>query len=306
MLKLDIVLDEMLQLGIWNRNARIRYPPALTGPRCGEPEPPPFSPTKQKLPFPTKQGAPPPEAALSLHQPSSPAQQQLPRKQRPPSLTTSIKQRELLRKSYTCLPQSNSPAQRDELHPAEAASSLLQSSNPAQQQLPRKELLAFLNRTVSPAKRELPQRQPPLSFNRAAPRNGSSPRNSFLHSSIEQTRAAGRAPPEAASSLLQPSSPAQRELPHQKCSFLPSSIEQTRAAAGPPEAASTLLQLSSPAQQELPQKDRIHAFLNPTAPRSGSLPKAATSLPPSSSPAQQELPHQKHPSLVVDRWVVPA
>ena len=53
-------------------------------------------------------------------------------------------------------------------------------------------------------------------------------------------------------SLLQLSSPAQRQLPPK--SLLPPSIEQPRAAAAPPETGSSLPQSGSPAQRELPPK----------------------------------------------------
>ena len=105
--------------------------------------------------------------------------------------------------------------------------------------------------------------QPPPSPDRAAPRSGSSPRSSpLLHPPIKQPRAAA-APPEAASSVPQLSSPAQRELPQKeptpslnraaprsgsspRSSLLRPSIKQPRAAAASPERASPVPQSSSP------------------------------------------------------------
>ena len=174
--------------------------------------------------------------------------------------------------------------------PPEAASSLSQSSSPAQ--------------------RELPQKQPPPSLNRAAPRSGSSPRSSLLPLSIEQPRAAG-APPEAASSLRLWSSPAQRELPQKQPP--PSLYGAAPRSGSSPKSSlfSPSIDLSSsPAQRELPQMKPPSPSLNgAAAPRSGSSPRsslfspsieqpraagappeAASSLPLWSSPAQRELP----------------
>ena len=72
-----------------------------------------------------------------------------------------------------------------------------------------------LHQPSSPAQREISQKQPPPPFHRAASRSGSSLRNSLLRPSIEQPRAAGD-PPEAASSALPSSSPAQQELPQKE------------------------------------------------------------------------------------------
>ena len=130
--------------------------------------------------------------------------------------------------------------------PPDAASSLPQSSSPAQ--------------------RELLQKQPRLSLYRAAPRSGSSlrksllpaaprsgnfPRKSLLPPSIKQPRAArappkqhppsfNRAAPRSGSSLRKSHLPPLIEQPHAAASgssprirLLPPSIEQPRAAAAP-------------------------------------------------------------------------
>ena len=110
-----------------------------------------------------------------------------------------------------------------------------------------------LPQSSSPAQRERPQNhQPPPSLNRAAPRRGSFPRiMSLLPPSIEHQPRAERAPPESSdySSLPQSGSPAQREsgVPRNTIFFQP--IEQPRAAGAPPESASSLPQWSCPAQR---------------------------------------------------------
>ena len=165
-------------------------------------------------------------------------------------------------------PSTEQPRRAAGARPPEAsASSLSQSSS-------------------SPAQRELPQKQPLLSVHGAArpPRSGSSPRSiSLLPLSIEQQPCAAGAPPEAASSLSQSSSPAQRELP--------------------PEAASSLRLLSSSAHRELPQKELPPSLyqLYGAAPHSGSSPRSSL-LPLWSSPAQRELP-QKQPLLSLYRLI---
>ena len=234
----------------------------------------------------------PPETASSLHQSSSPAQRELPQKQPPLSINTAAPaQREL--------PQKQPPLSINTAAPRSGSSPRDSLLSPSIQQ-PRAagappETGSFLHQSSSPAQRELPQRQPPLSINPAAPRSGSSPRNSLLSPSIQQPRAAG-APPETASSLHQSSSPAQRELPQKQApssinqaaprsgssprnELLSPSIQQPRAAGAPPETASSLHQSSSPTQREQPQK-RAPPSINPAAPRSGSSPRNSL-LPPS-------------------------
>ena len=134
--------------------------------------------------------------------------------------------------------------------------------------------------------------QPPPSPDRAAPRSGSSPRSSpLLHPPIKQPRAAA-APPEAASSVPQLSSPAQRELPQKeptpslnraaprsgsspRSSLFRPSIKQPRAAGAPPERAYSVPQSGSPAQRQLPQKQPPTPSPNQAAPRSGSSPRSS-------------------------------
>ena len=187
-------------------------PRSGSSPRTQKQRPCSLSPIEQ----PRATGAPP-EAATSLRPRSSPAaQRELPQKHQPPP---SLNRAAALRSGSSPRSSLISPSikqPRAAGAPPEAATSLRPWSSPA-------------------AQRELPQKhQPPPSLNRAAAlRSGSSPRSSLLPLSIEQPRAAG-APPR--SSLFSPS------------------MEQLRAEGAPPEAASSLSQSSSPAQRELPQK----------------------------------------------------
>ena len=123
--------------------------------------------------------APPKAASSLLLLSSSPAQRELPPKQP-------------LHFSYPAAPRSGSSPQsslcispieqpRAAGAPPEAASAFLQSSSPAQRELPPKQPLHF----------SYP----------AAPRSGSSPKSSLFLTPSEQPRAAG-APPKAASSCL--------------------------------------------------------------------------------------------------------
>ena len=96
-----------------------------------------------------------------------------------------------------------------------------------QRELPKNEPPPSLCRAAPRSARELPQKELRSSLLRAAPRSGSSRQKGLLRPSIEQPRAAG-APPERASSLLLPSSHAQRELP--KSSLLPPSLYRTPLA----------------------------------------------------------------------------
>ena len=95
-----------------------------------------------------------------------------------------------------------------------------------------------LPQSSSPAQRERPQNhQPPPSLNRAAPRRGSFPRiMSLLPPSIEHQPRAERAPPESSdySSLPQSGSPAQREsgVPRNTIFFQP--IEQAPRSGSSP------------------------------------------------------------------------
>ena len=116
-----------------------------------------------------------------------------------------------------------------------------------------------------------------ISLNRAAPRSGSSPRNSPLSPSIKQPRAGG-ALPKTASSPLQSCSPAQRELCQK---HLPLSLNRAAPRSGSSLRNSLLPppQSSSPAQREPPQK-QTPPSLNRAAQRSGSPPRNSL-LPPS-------------------------
>ena len=282
----------------------------------------------------------PPEATSSVPQSSSPAQRQLPQKQPPPSLNQaaprsgSFPRKSLLRPSIKQppTPYLNQAAPRSGSSPRKSLPrpSIKQPSAAAAPP----EAASSVPQLSSPAQRELPQKEPTPSLNRAAPRSGGSPRSSpLLHPPIKQPRAAA-APPEAASSVPQSSSPAQRELPQKepppslnqaapysvpqssspaqqeipqkeptpspnqaaprsgsspRSSLLRPSIKQPRAAGAPPERAYSVPQSSSPAQRQLPQKQPSPS-LNQAAPRSGSSPEAVPySVPQSSSPAQRQL-----------------
>ena len=138
--------------------------------------------------------AAPPERASSLPLLSSPTQRELthiesflprsgssvPQKELPPSLIESF------------LPRSGSSPRNSLLPP-----SIIQ---PRAAAAPPERAYSSLNQSISPAQRQLHQKQPPPSFNRSAPRSGSSARKIFLPPPIEQPRAAG-APPERASSI---------------------------------------------------------------------------------------------------------
>ena len=101
----------------------------------------------------------------------------------------------------------------------------------------------------------IPQKQPPPSLNQAAPRSGSFPRSSPLHPSIKQPRAAGA--PQKQPPTPSPNQAAPRSGSSSRSSLLRPSIKQPRAAAAPPEAASSVPQSSSPAQRQLPQKEPV-------------------------------------------------
>ena len=145
----------------------------------------------------------PPKAASSLSLSSSPAQREL-----PPNaaglLPLSIEQ------PRAAISLSSSPAQR-ELPPKQPPPSLNRTA-PRSGSSPQSSLLPLASLSSSPAQRKLPPKQSPPALYRAAPRSGSSPQSSLLPLSVEQPRAGG-APPNAASSLPQSGSPAQRELP---------------------------------------------------------------------------------------------
>ena len=146
--------------------------------------------------------------------------------------------------------------------PLKAASSLLESGSPAQRELPQSSLLPLSNeqpraagappksasslpQSGSPAQRELPPKQPPPSFNWAAPRSGrSSPQiTSLLFLSIEQPRAA-RAPLKQPPSSLYRAAPRSGSSP--QSSLLPLSIGQPRAAGAPPKQPPSSLYRAAP------------------------------------------------------------
>ena len=173
--------------GISLRNRLL--PPSINpaAPRSGS------SPKNKLLPpsieQPRAAGAPP-ETASSLHQYCSPAQRELPQKQPLLSINTAAPSSGSSPRNSLFSPSILQP--RAAGAPPDTASSLPLSSSPEQ--------------------RELPQKQPLLSINPAAPRSGSSTRNSLLPLSIGQPRAAGN-PHESACSLHQSGGPAQQELP---------------------------------------------------------------------------------------------
>ena len=163
----------------------------------------------------------------------------------------------------------------------------------------------------SPAQRRL-QMQPPPPPNQAAPRSGSSPRCSPLHPPIKQPRAVA-AQLDAAPSVPQSSSPAQRQLPQiqpppslnpavprsgssPRKSPLRPPIKQPRAAAAPLDAASSVLKRSSPAQRQLPQMQPPHSS-NQAAPRSGSFPSCSPLHPPIKQPRAAAAPPDIAPSI---------
>ena len=185
--------------------------------------------------------AAPPERAYSVPQSSSPAQRQLPQKQPPPSLNQAA-------------PRSGSSPRKSLLRPS--------IEQPRAAAAPPEAAPYSIPQSSSPAQRQLPQKEPTPSLNRAAPRSGSSPRSSLLRPSIKQppTPSLNRAAPRSGSSPRK--------------SRLHPPIKQPRAAAAPPEAASSVPQLSSPAQRELPQKEPTPS-LNRAAPRSGSSPRSS-------------------------------
>ena len=147
-----------------------------------------------------------PKTASFLSLSTTPAQRKLPPKQPPSSL-------------YRAAPRSGSSPRISLLPPSLAAprsgSSPQSSLLPLSIGQPRAagatpESASSLPQSGSPAQRELPPKQPPSSLYRAAPRIGSSPRISLLPPSIGQPRAKQS---KAASHLLDPDSPVQRELP---------------------------------------------------------------------------------------------
>ena len=149
-----------------------------------------------------------PRKASSFPLSSSPAQRDFPQKEPPPSLYRAApRSGSSPRKSL--LPTSSSIEQpRAAGAPLVRAPPFLSRAAPRRGSSPRTslhlpsieqpraagaplEIASSLPLTGSRAQRELPQKEPPPSLYRAAPRSGTSPRNSLLPPSIAPPRAEG-------------------------------------------------------------------------------------------------------------------
>ena len=173
--------------------------------------------------------------------------------------------------------------------------------------------------TGSPAQQELPQKEPRYSILRAAPRSGSSLRtNLLLLPSYGKPRAAGDppivepppslyraapriagAPPERISSLLLPSSPAQREAPPERASSFPLTGSPAQREIPKNEPAPSLYRAAPRSGSSLRKSLLLSSYGKPRAAGDPSNSRASSALPLSSSPAQRELPHTERASSLL-------